>query len=71
MSYYKQEQVKLCPLRPRTFVYHNKTTNLNLPDYGLNKLVDHDIHDIKFQKCIGSKCMAYDQKTHKCKAFVK
>lgn len=60
---------KLCPYRKRSLIYHNKTDNLNLPDYGLNKICDHDIIDVKFQKCIKEKCMMYNEKKQICKIY--
>lgn len=58
---------KLCPYRTRTFIYHNKTDNLRLPNYGLNKICDHDIVNVKFQQCIKEQCMMYNVKTQTCK----
>lgn len=61
------ENEKLCPYRTRSFVYHNRINNPRLPNYGLNKICDHDIVDVKFQKCLKEKCMMYDERKDICK----
>ncbi len=61
---------KLCPYRTKSFIYHNRTNNLNLPDYGLNKICDHDIVSVKFQKCLKEKCMMYNERNKSCRISI-
>lgn len=58
---------KLCPYRTRSFIYHSKVDNIRIPDYGLSKIYDYDIVDVKFLKCIKEQCMMYNAKTQACK----
>lgn len=68
---YKQEQVKLCPFRTTQTIYHNDRNNIKTPSFGINKRVDFDVVNTEFEECILGKCMAYDERTHKCKACEK
>lgn len=58
---------RLCPYMTRTIVYHSKVDNPNIPKYGITKMYDYDIADVKFNECIQEKCMMYDRLKRTCK----
>ncbi len=62
----KDENIKLCPYRTKSIVYHNKPDNVFLPKIGIMRKIDHDVVNTSFMACIKDKCMAYNQKTKRC-----
>ena len=62
---------RLCPYMTRSLVYHSRVSNPNTPQYGINKIYDYDIVDVKFRECIQEKCMMYDKIKESCKFISK
>ena len=51
-----------CGYRTRSVVFHNRTNNPRVPNYGINKMFDHDIIDVDFQDCLMEECTIYNEK---------
>ena len=64
----EQNDIKLCPYRTETIVYHNDQKNYMIPSYGFNKLINYDVSEVSFKPCLEEKCMMYDEITGTCKA---
>ena len=63
----ERKNAKLCPFMPETTVYHNDRKNYMVPEHGINKLMNYDVHQTVLKPCIKEKCLAYNPDTGGCK----
>ena len=63
----ERKNAKSCPFMSETTVYHNDRKNYMVPEHGINKLMNYDVHDTHLKPCLKEKCVAYIPETGGCK----
>ena len=63
----ERENAKSCPFMSETTVYHNDRKNYMVPEHGINKMLNYDVHQTVLKTCIKEKCLAYNPDTGGCK----